>query len=63
MVDANYAKTVQNSIRKYNKKVSRDNDLIAKGSFVTVRIPTVDRACGDLPRLLCRCIWGRWESF
>jgi hypothetical protein len=27
---------------------------IEKGSFVTVRIPIVDRASGDLPRVLCR---------
>jgi hypothetical protein len=56
MVDANYAKTVQNTMRKNNKKVSRDNDSIVKGSFVTVRILTVDSASGDLPRLLCKII-------
>jgi hypothetical protein len=56
MVDANYAKTVQNTMRKYNKKVSRGNDSIVKGSFVTVRIPTVDRASGDLRRLLCKVV-------
>ena len=28
MVDANYAKTVQNTMRKYNKKVSRGYDSI-----------------------------------
>ena len=33
-------------MRKYNKKVSRGSDSIVKGSFVTVRIPTVDRAFG-----------------
>jgi hypothetical protein len=33
MVDANYAKTVQNNMRKYNKKVSRGNDSIVKGNF------------------------------
>ena len=38
---------LQNTMRKYNKKVSRGNDSIVKGSFVTVRIPTVDRASGD----------------
>jgi hypothetical protein len=38
-------------MRKYNKKVSRGSDSIVKGSFVLVRIPTVDRASGDLPRL------------
>jgi hypothetical protein len=52
MIDANYAKTVQNNMRKYNKKVSRGNDSIVKGNFVTVRIPTVDRASGNLPRRL-----------
>jgi hypothetical protein len=41
-------------MRKYNKKVSKSNAKIEKGSFVTVRIPIVDRASGDLPRLLCR---------
>ena len=56
MVDANYAKTVQNTMRKYNKKVSRGNDSIVKGSFVTVRIPTVHRASEDLPRLLCKVV-------
>ena len=56
MVDANYAKTVQNTMRKYNKKVSRGNDSIVKGNFVTVRIPTVDRASGNLPRLLCKVV-------
>ena len=35
MIDANYAKTVQSTMRKYSKKVSRGNDLIVKGSFVT----------------------------
>ena len=25
-------------------------------SFVTVRIPTVDKASGDLPRLLCKAV-------
>ena len=34
----------------------KGNDSIVKGSFITVRIPTVDRASGDLPRLL----WGFW---
>jgi hypothetical protein len=52
IVDANYAKTVQNTMRKNNKKVSRGNDSIVKGSFVTVRILTVDSASGDLPRIL-----------
>jgi hypothetical protein len=52
IIDANYAKTVQNNMRKYNKKVSRGSDSIIKGSFVLVRIPTVDRASGNLPRLL-----------
>ena len=28
MVDANYTKTVQNTMRKYNKKVSRGYDSI-----------------------------------
>ena len=56
MVDANYAKTVQNTMRKNNKKVSRGNDSIVKGSFVTVRILTVDSASGDLPRILCKII-------
>ena len=58
MVDANYAKTVQNTMRKYNKKVSRGNDSIVKGSFVTVRIPTVDRASRDLSSLLCKVVDG-----
>ena len=56
MVDANYAKTVQNTMRKYNKKVSRGNDSIVKSSFVTVRIPTGDRASVNLPRLLCKVV-------
>ena len=33
MVDANYAKTVQNTMRKYNTKVSRGSDSIVKGSL------------------------------
>jgi hypothetical protein len=33
MVDANYAKTVQNTMRKNNKKVSRGNDSIVKDSL------------------------------
>jgi hypothetical protein len=57
MVDANYAKTVQNTMRKYNKKVSGGNDSIVKGSFVTVIIPTVDRASGDLSMLLCKVVY------
>ena len=37
--------------------MSRGNDSIfVKGSFVTVRIPTVDRASWDLPRLLCKVV-------
>ena len=56
MVDANYAKTVQNTMRKYNKKVSSGNNSIVKGGFVTVRILTVDRASGDLPRLPCKVV-------
>jgi hypothetical protein len=36
--------------------VSRGNDSIVKGNFVTVRIPTVDRASGNLPRLLCKVV-------
>ena len=32
----------------------KSNAKIEKGSFVTVRIHIVDRASGDLPRLLCR---------
>ena len=56
IIDANYAKTVQNNMRKYNKKVSRGSDSIIKGSFVLVRIPTVDRASGNLPRLLCKVV-------
>ena len=40
----------------YEKKVSRGNDSIVNGSFVTVRIPTVGRASGDLPRLLCKVV-------
>ena len=47
---------LQNTMRKYNKKVSRGNDSIVKGSFVTVIIPTVDRASGDLPRFLCKVV-------
>jgi hypothetical protein len=43
-------------MRKYNKKVSRVSDSIVKGSFVTVRIPTVDSASGNLPRLLCKVV-------
>ena len=43
-------------MRKYNKKVSRGNDSIVKGSVVTVRIPTVHRASEDLPRLLCKVV-------
>ena len=51
-------------MRKYNKKVSKSNTKIVKGSFVTLRIPVVDRASGDLPRLLCRVddIAGKDES-
>jgi hypothetical protein len=37
MVDANYAKAVQNTMRKYNKKVSRGNDSIVKGSLIVNR--------------------------
>ena len=40
-------------MRKYNKKVSKSNTKIVNGSFVTLRIPVVDRASGDLPRLVC----------
>jgi hypothetical protein len=54
MLDRNYKKSVENTMRKYNKKVSKSNAKIEKGSFVTVGIPIVDRASGDLPRLLCR---------
>ncbi|CAG2220787.1 SAD1 [Mytilus edulis] len=54
ILDKNYKKSVENTMRKYNKKVSKTNAKIEKGSFVTVRIPVVDRASGDLPRLLCR---------
>jgi hypothetical protein len=36
-------------MRKYNKKVSKSNAKIVTGSFVTVRIPIVGRASGDLP--------------
>ena len=56
MLDRNDSKSVENTMRKYNKKVSKSNAKIEKGSFVTVhvRIPIVDRASGDLPRLLCR---------
>jgi hypothetical protein len=43
-------------MRKYYKKLSRGSDSIVKGSFVLVRIPTVDRASGDLPRLLCKVV-------
>jgi hypothetical protein len=39
----------ENTMRKYNKKVSKSNAKIEKGSFVTVKIPIVDRASGDLP--------------
>ena len=49
MMDRNYKKSVENTMRKYNKKVSKSNSKIEKGSFVTVKIPIVDRASGDLP--------------
>ena len=39
----------ENTIRK-----CQSNAKIEKDSFVTIRIPIVDRASGDLPRLLCR---------
>ena len=44
--------------------MSRGNDSIVKGSFVTVRIPTVDKVSGDLPRLLCKVVYvvGKDES-
>jgi hypothetical protein len=55
MLDRNYKKkSVENTMRKYNKKVSKSNAKIEKGSFVTVRIPIVDRVSGELPRLLCK---------
>ena len=54
MLDRNYEKSVENTMRKYNKKVSKSNAKIEKGSFVTVSIPIIHRASGDLPRLLCR---------
>ena len=54
MLDRNYKQSVENTMRKYNKKVSNFNAKILKSSFVTVSIPIVDRASGDLPRLLCR---------
>ena len=34
--------------------MSKSNAKIEKGNFVIVRIPIVDRASGDLPRLVCR---------
>jgi hypothetical protein len=44
--------------------VSKSNTKIVKGSCVTLRIPVVDRASGDLPRLVCRVddIVGKDES-
>ena len=53
MLDRNYKQSIENTMRKYNKKVSKFNAKIEKGSFVTVGIPIVDRVSGDLPRLLC----------
>lgn len=34
--------------------MSKSNTKVVKGSFVTLRIPVVDRSSGDLPRLLFR---------
>jgi uncharacterized membrane protein YukC len=36
MLDRNYKKSVENTMRKYNKKVSKSNAKIEKGSFVIV---------------------------
>ncbi|CAG2242730.1 unnamed protein product [Mytilus edulis] len=54
IVEKNYKHSVQNTMRKYNKKMTKSNAHIVKGCFVTVRIPVVDRASGDFPRLLCK---------
>lgn len=64
ILDKNYKRSVANTMRKYNKKVSKSNTKIVNGSFVTLRIPVVDRASGDLPRLVCRVddIVGKDES-
>ncbi|CAG2251131.1 unnamed protein product [Mytilus edulis] len=46
IVEKNYKHSVQNTMRKYNKKMTKSNAHIVKGCFVTVRIPVVDRASG-----------------
>jgi hypothetical protein len=50
-------------MRKYNKKVSKSNSKIEKGSFVTVKIPIVDRASGDLPCELYHTVFRPYVVF
>ncbi|CAG2227967.1 unnamed protein product [Mytilus edulis] len=50
IVEKNYKHSVQNTMRKYHKKMSKSNAHIVKGCFVTVRIPVVDRASGAKPK-------------